>query len=334
MFLGSKEDIKKAQRMYYELEDAHTERQILKKEGLLKPRNDSSSEFSFEKAFEKFLLEKSFLKNNTQKVYKWFSHFMMRFLRQNDLFYLADFKREHSIIFLAHCKNSNLSDSTILQYCNHLKIFLDWAVHCELIDKNPFILPRFKINPAQLEEIKPFGLDEVLELIKHSEGELRLYLIVAFFTGARTGEILALTFADLDFENRLIHINKTLSQDGVLDTPKTISSIRFIDMLDIVYKELIKLNFSNPNARIFKSARYVIRTAFVEIQKKLGFEIRRLYDTRHTFASFMLSRGEEPMWVGCKMLGHKNLNETYRSYAKFLPSEHKKRATFLDRIVI
>lgn len=60
MFLGSKEDIKKAQRMYYELEDAHTERQILKKEGLLKPRNDSSSEFSFEKAFEKFLLEKSF----------------------------------------------------------------------------------------------------------------------------------------------------------------------------------------------------------------------------------------------------------------------------------
>ncbi len=35
--------------------------------------------------------------------------------------------------------------------------------------------------------------------------------------------------------------------------------------------------------------------------------MRRLYDTRHSFASIMLSRGEEPMWVGCKMMGHKDL---------------------------
>lgn len=48
----------------------------------------------------------------------------------------------------------------------------------------------------------------------------------------------------------------------------------------------------------------------------------------------MLSRGEEPMWVGCKMMGHKNLNETYRSYAKYLPKDTRQRATFLKNITI
>lgn len=48
----------------------------------------------------------------------------------------------------------------------------------------------------------------------------------------------------------------------------------------------------------------------------------------------MLSRGEEPMWVGCKMMGHKDLNETYRSYAKYLPKDAKQRAVFLNDVVI
>ena len=105
-------------------------------------------------------------------------------------------------------------------------------------------------------------------------------------------------------------------------------------MLDIVYKELIKLNNAHKDEQIFKLSRSMIRVKFNNLQEKLGYNKRRLYDTRHSFASVMLSRGEEPMWVGCKMMGHKDLNETYRSYAKYLPKEVKKRATFLNDVVI
>lgn len=138
----------------------------------------------------------------------------------------------------------------------------------------------------------------------------------------------------MDFENRQIRINKTLSDAGIVDSPKTKTSNRKIDMLDIVYKELIKLDISDKNARIFKRSRSMIRIKFNDLQEKLGYNIHRLYDTRHSFASVMLSRGEEPMWVGCKMMGHKDLNETYRSYAKYLPKEVKQRAVFLNDIVI
>ena len=143
-----------------------------------------------------------------------------------------------------------------------------------------------------------------------------------------------MTFNDLDFQNKEIRINKTLSELGVLDSPKTKSSNRTIDMLDIVYNELIKLDYTDINQNIFSLSRAVIRLKFNDLQRSLGFKIHKLYDTRHSFASVMLSRGEEPMWVGCKMMGHKNLNETYRSYAKYLPKDTRQRATFLKNIAI
>lgn len=77
---------------------------------------------------------------------------------------------------------------------------------------------------------------------------------------------------------------------------------------------------------------YKIRASYKKLLKSLNLKFRVLYNTRHTFASIMLSRGEEPMWVGCKMLGHKNLNETFKSYAKYLPKNVVERAKFLDEL--
>ena len=73
-----------------------------------------------------------------------------------------------------------------------------------------------------------------------------------------------------------------------------------------------------------------LRAEFKELLKRLDLPAMRLYDTRHTFASIMLSKGEEAMWVGCKMLGHSDLNETFKTYAKYIPQDVKTRARFID----
>ena len=52
--------------------------------------------------------------------------------------------------------------------------------------------------------------------------------------------------------------------------------------------------------------------------KKAGLDIRRLYETRHTFATLMLDAGELPGWVQ-KMMGHETLqmiHDRYYSYIK------------------
>ena len=335
LFLGSKSDIAEARRRYRELEDLQTDR-LLRKGGKGTGTIKNSSEFSFDSVIDRLLAEKSFLKDKTSRLYVIMSHTITEFLSSNSIFYLADFERHHSVEFVKFCKGKGLKDSSISGYCSFFKMIFRYAVSNDIISKNPFFIPRFKQHLDELEDEKfpPFSLDEILELIKNADNELRLFLVVAFFTGARTGEILALTFSDLDFENRQIRINKTLSDIGIVDSPKTKSSNRTIDMLQIVYNELIKLDGGDKGRRIFRLSRSMMRLKFNDLQVKLGYNIRRLYDTRHSFASIMLSRGEEPMWVGCKMMGHKDLNETYRSYAKYLPKEVKQRAVFLNNVVI
>lgn len=51
---------------------------------------------------------------------------------------------------------------------------------------------------------------------------------------------------------------------------------------------------------------------------------------RHTFASKMLMNNESILWVS-KMLGHKDSSMTLQKYARYIPSQDVKRASFLDR---
>ncbi len=56
---------------------------------------------------------------------------------------------------------------------------------------------------------------------------------------------------------------------------------------------------------------------------------RVLYNTRHTFATLMLTNGEDILWVS-QMLGHANISTTMKYYIKYVEDKGKKRATFLD----
>ena len=176
--------------------------------------------------------------------------------------------------------------------------------------------------------------------------DLLTYLYIAFLTGARTGEILALNWGDIDFENEKIAITKSLNDMGELTTPKTKSSVRHIDMLPPLKEYLLKLNSaytgkselahkereSGEVSPIITAKRKDLRAEFYALLDSLGLKRRVLYNTRHSFASIMLSQGEEPLWVAA-MLGHKNLNITYSHYAKFIPQKSRARAVFLNGVL-
>ena len=210
-----------------------------------------------------------------------------------------------------------------------LKALLDFALQNDFITKNPFFMPKMRADETKFE---PFSLDEAQMLIKAANGELKSYLIVAFFTGARTGEILGMKWGDIDFEKDEIHILRTKHPSGFCDSPKTRSSLRAIDMLAPVKCELQGLKFSGDDEFIFAKSRAWFEGKFFELLKSLNLENRRLYDTRSSFASIMLSKGEEPMWVGCKMMGHSNLNTTYKAYAKYIPKPISTRASFVNEL--
>ncbi|MCR2039111.1 site-specific integrase [Campylobacter helveticus] len=326
--LEAKKEIKALQENYFKLEDTFVEDKLLKEES----KDFEEEKYSFIKVSEALLKEKAFLKGNTCIAYKSLQKSILSFLNKNKLYYLSDFKREHSLLFYNFLEEKAFSAKTIHSYCFFMKSLFNYALENDLLIKNPFFVPKVKqkLNTQEKESFKVFSLEEIICLIKNAKNDLRIFLILAFFTGARTGEILALKWEDLDFERNEIHIFKTLSNNGVLDSPKTKSSNRCVDMLELVKNELLPLKAkAYLGDFIINRGRYFLKKDFNALLEKLNYEKRRLYDTRHSFASIMLSKGEEPIWVGCKMMGHKDLNETYRTYAKYLPRPVIERASFL-----
>lgn len=81
-----------------------------------------------------------------------------------------------------------------------------------------------------------------------SEGRYKIYhnmFKVLFMTDMRSGEMRALTWEDIDFDNKIIQIDKTIHYDYLdagneffITPPKTRSSIRMIPMLPEVEKAL------------------------------------------------------------------------------------------------
>lgn len=302
----------------------------------------SKSDFAFsklaKKGDEKFFIaqildklqaEKSFLKIRTQQNFKSDKKSILEFCEQNALFDIRHFSREHCVGFTQFLREKDLGKESILGRLKTLGQCLKFALASGLIDKNPYFVPKMS-DFAPKEQIEPFNLDEAQMLIKAASGELKSYLIIAFFTGARTGEILGLKFSDIDFAKNEICILRTKHSSGqVENTPKT-NKARVIDMLAPVKNELLAMKGGGEFVFNIKSDK--LHKDFYELCERVGAKAQRLYNTRHSFASIMLSRGEEPAWVGLKMLGHATLSTTFKYYAKYLPRSVQMRASFVNEL--
>ncbi|GAA8170589.1 site-specific integrase [Helicobacter pylori] len=227
--------------------------------------------------------------------------------------------------------------NTIHNLNANLKSFLAFCETERFIEKNPYFAITLK-NAQEAKAIVPFSLEEIKLLIKNAPSlRLKAFLAVAFFTGMRTGEQLALLWEDIDFNNKTIIINKSLNELGQITSPKNKPSIREVDLLEPVEKILKELKESEPANKKFvfidmPKRSSVFQRHFKKLLKALNLKDRKLYTTRHTFASLMLNQGEEAMWVS-KTLGHKDLNTTYRTYIHYVPKQDKERAKFIKGIL-
>jgi len=76
-----------------------------------------------------------------------------------------------------------------------------------------------------LKEIQPFNKEDIFKILDIVPDKIKAFFAIGFFTGARTGEINALKWSNIDFENKVIQIRATRNK-GIETTPKTLSSIR------------------------------------------------------------------------------------------------------------
>ncbi len=182
-----------------------------------------------------------------------------------------------------------------------------------------------------------FGKEEQKKIEKYVLEHDMPYLfgmLLSLYTGLRIGELLALTWDDVDFGKALLTVSKSCHDSWknghyckVLDTTKTISSERVIPLPGqiVVFLKEIKRE-TNGKYVVAGRSEYgaQVRTyqrAFDRLLKKLGIEHKGFHALRHTFATRALEVGMDVKTLS-ELLGHKNPVVTLQRYAHSL-LEHK-----------
>jgi integrase len=224
------------------------------------------------------------------------------------------------------------SNKTLANIQSVLRKSLSDAVDEELIEVNPLFGWRYKNKaaPKAEDDIDPFSVDEQARILEHLSGQGRNVIQFALWTGLRTSEYVALNWGDIDWERGVVTISKALTQhSSEAETPKTSAGNREVKLLPAALKALSQQKsftwlkgaevFQNPNTNERWTGDQPIRkTLWQHALKRAGVRYRKPYQTRHTYASMMLTAGEHPMWVASQM-GHADWTMIARVYGRWMP---------------
>lgn len=236
-----------------------------------------------------------------------------------------------------------------------LRCAINQAIRWQIIGRSPLL----GVEPPKPTQTVPTAMHkkDVLRLLKSLEGHyLYLPVYIAVHTGLRVGEVLALTWADVDYEAKCIRVRRTLLQqkktDAYIfkDAPKTRSGFRtvaigdnMIKMLQSVYAEQQELKTKNAEVWVdhnlvcckgdgFPLHPPTVTSVFIKKVRQLGFNIS-FHDLRDVFAHFMLALGGHIKVVSAA-LGHSSSKVTLDRYVGVLPGLLPDLANKLDALLV
>jgi integrase len=208
-----------------------------------------------------------------------------------------------------------------------LRMALSDAVHDGVIESNPVDKLQMRrllqlTTTKSTWQVEPFTAAEIKSIIAHSGKHAPLFAF-AFATGLRTSELMALEWRDIDMKNKLIHITRARVA-GKTKGPKTKAGFRLVDLSAEAMAALDGvagrdgLVFPNPNTGEVYARENTIRKAWAKILKRAGVKYRNPYQTRHTYASQLLSSGANMWWVA-RQMGHSSLTPIINFYGRWIP---------------
>lgn len=225
---------------------------------------------------------------------------------------------------------------------------------------------RIALNPcqhltaprAQKTEMRYITHEQAMQLVEAARGyRIETILLVAVTLGLRRGEILGLHWDDIDFEQGMLHVSRTVSyippHTGArhmhLETdPKTATSKRTI-ILPTFLQEALKahrlqqrqervkagkaweqhqLVFCGPLGKHINPSS--LWTQFKHALQKAGLPDMRFHDLRHSAATILLSMGVNVKVIQ-ELLGHANISITLNIYSHVTPAMQQNAMKELDQ---
>ncbi len=182
-------------------------------------------------------------------------------------------------------------------------------------------------------EIQPLAYEQVETFLSVTEGFWwQAFYLTGVTTGMRSGELLGLKWKDLDLDNGVVRVRRSLSltKEGfVFNPPKSAKSKRNIELIPQTVEAMIAHRqtetYTEGEDLVFgtdgePTPWWIPQDHFKRVCRSLGFpKGTTLHTLRHTFATLLLIEGVHPKIVS-EALGHSSITLTLDTYSHYVPS--------------
>jgi integrase len=227
---------------------------------------------------------------------------------------------------------------------------LDAALRLGLVQRN--VCDIVEVPRMRHYEMTTLTEEQAQRLLHAAKGErLEALYVLALATGMRQGELLALTWRNVDLKRASLHVHSTLhvTRDRyVFAEPKTRFSRRTIALSPIAVNALrahrvrqveerhragqawedLDLVFPNSVGSPIDGIN-LLKYWFYPLLLRAGLSRMRFHDLRHTAATLLLGRGVNPKIVS-EMLGHSHVSVTLGIYSHVLPHMQREAAKAMN----
>lgn len=241
-------------------------------------------------------------------------------------------------------RQADICLKTARNYSIPLKAVFERAIDDDDIDRNPMdriniksLIPkdRHRTNYAP-DPFEPAEVDALLQACAEITPGWLNYFQFAFFTGMRPSELYGLRWPDVDLKAATAHVCRAIVERQEKGT-KTAASTRDVQLCPMALQALRRQRavtglagkevFTNPRTGDPLVDYQVTERRFEASRKHAKLRRRNQYQSRHTYASNMLSQGANPLFVA-KQLGHRDLQMLFKVYAKWIQTDSVDNPTY------
>ena len=222
---------------------------------------------------------------------------------------------------------------------NQLTAILNYAVRYYNLKENP-CRKAGSIGKSHADEMQFWTTEEFKQFLEKisDKPQARAGFLILYYTGLRIGELLALEYADIDFEGCKLNISKSyqhISGRDVVTPPKTPKSIRTVSIPEFLRDELKaytgRLYGLHKHDRIFPCTKSFFEHEMVRGTRDGEVKRIRLHDIRHSHASLLIELGFSPLAIADR-LGHEKVETTLNTYSHLFPHKRDEVAEKLQQL--
>lgn len=252
----------------------------------------------------------------------------------------ADIHEEDVQQFVFKKLGEGLSQKSVKDILIVLKMVLRFGVKYNLIAHHQIDI-RFPTERErqEVEVLSKANQRKIMEFVKSNFTFQNLGIYICLSAGLRIGEVCALTWDDIDTEQGVIYVTKTIQRiylvgeiekrtEVIIDTPKSKNSIREIpmtrDLLRIVkpLKKVVNGSFYVLTNSVAPTEPRTYRNYYKRLMKQLDIPALKFHGLRHSFATRCIESNCDYKTVSV-LLGHSNISTTLNLYVH--PNMEQKR---------